>query len=377
MSDLAALDPVVSAPGQPLYAVVRDRVHGLVDEGVLQPGQRLPSTKALSQRFEVSLVTVHRALNELVSSGVLRRGQGRGTFVHEDYANPSHIAGALRFGLVFQHECKLADQYHGHVLQGVRDASAEMGIDLVLLRYGEDWRRECSGFLYVNPFPDQLSHSPQFGSGSSGRGSAPIVAIGVAPESAPGVAVVDTDNVAMTRRAVEMLWENGHRRIAYLGDGSRSSNSVDRAKGFEEGRAACGVQRCGAFDDLPLGWRMSDEGIEQLAGIMTSSDRPTAIVAGGYYLALDVYDAAKRAGVRIPDDVSVTGIDDPPSAAHLSPSLTTFAQPLEEVGRRAVQVLKSWIDAPSTKPESVTLRASLCERESVAPLAAQDARNAS
>jgi len=145
--------PVSSSNGTPLYAAVRDRVHQAIERGEIKPGERLPSTKALSQSMEVSLVTVHRALNELVSSGVLRRGQGRGTFVHENFAKPGHIASDLRLGLVFHPESTLADPYHGRVLQGVRDASHDHGVDLVLLRYNEDWRRECAGFIFVNPYP--------------------------------------------------------------------------------------------------------------------------------------------------------------------------------------------------------------------------------
>lgn len=374
--------PVRSKPGTPLYVAVRDSVHAAIVAGDIAPGQQLPSTKELSARLDVSLVTVHRALNELVSSGVLRRGQGRGTFVHEDFAKPGHIAGDARFGVVFHPESTLADPYHGRVLQGVRDASRAHGVDLVLLRYGEDWRKECAGYLYVNPFPEQVAHSPRFGAGrfggaqlASGRtaegravaaAEVPLVGIGVNPSVWATMSVVDTDNVAMMREAVALLFAAGHRRIAYLGDGSRASNSVDRERGFHEGCAIAGLTDADVSIMRSGGWRTGDADAAQLTERLIGPARPTAIVAGGYYLALDVYAAAKRAGLELPTDLSVIGVDDPPSAAYLSPPMTTFRQPLEEIGRAAVDLLWGLVLGTVQRGESRVLRGELIERESVA-----------
>jgi LacI family transcriptional regulator len=361
-----------------LYVAVRNHVHAAIESGRVSPGDRLPSTKALSQQLDVSLVTVHRALNELVSAGVLKRGQGRGTFVHEDYAKPGHIATDMRFGLVFHPESTMADPYHGRVLQGVRDASAESGVDLVLLRYGEDWRKECSGYIYVNPVPEQLDHSPRFGSSRNGEGrvqsagSVPVVGVGVNPGLRTDVCAVDSDNIAMIREAVQLVHAAGHRRIAYLGDGSSVSNSVDRERGFREGCAATGIDLKDAMIIRSQGWATSDAAVEHLIERLSVADRPTAVVAGGYYLALDVYAAAKRMGLSIPEDLSVTGVDDPPSAAYLSPAMTTFCQPLEEIGRLAVSLLLERVRGGGEVGGGRLLRAEVRMRESVAAPADAD-----
>ncbi|MEL7474202.1 MAG: GntR family transcriptional regulator, partial [Planctomycetota bacterium] len=78
MSRLEELQPVRPQDGQPLYVTVQETVRAAINKGVFPPGGRLPSTKAMSAQLGVSLVTVHRALQELVAGGVLRRGQGRG-----------------------------------------------------------------------------------------------------------------------------------------------------------------------------------------------------------------------------------------------------------------------------------------------------------
>lgn len=372
MPGIESLKPVDSTDGAPLYLAVRDAVHGAIERGDLEPGQRLPSTKVISERLGVSLVTAHRALNELVTSGVLRRGQGRGTFVHEDYAKPNRIASDTRFGLVFHPESTLADPYHGRILQGVRERAIDRGIDLVLLRYNEDWRRECTGFLYVNPFPEHLARSPRSWAGSNGGVDGrcllsermPVVAIGVNPSVNGDVVAVDTDNTAMIAQAVGLLASRGHERVAYVGSRAVSSNNVDRERGFYKGCASAGIEVDESLVMRAGLWRLSEGESRHLSETLARPDRPTAVVAAGYYLALDVYAAVRRAGLRIPQDVSVTGVDDPPSAECLSPALTTFWQPLEELGRRAVDLLVRSLDV-GDRPDDCIMEAVLKERESV------------
>src|SRR5688572_18583039 len=131
---LNQLQPVVAQPGRPLYQTVKDTVREAIDSGVFRPGEQMPSTKELSEQLEVSLVTAHRALQELVSAGVLQRTQGKGTFVHDRYSK-DRIISDCRLGLVFNKDASLADFYHGQILEGVRQAAQNLSVDLILLRY--------------------------------------------------------------------------------------------------------------------------------------------------------------------------------------------------------------------------------------------------
>jgi len=362
------LKPVISQTGQPLYAAVREAVRDAIDRGIYTPGDRLPSTKALSEQLGVSLVTVHRALQELVAAGILRRGQGRGTFVHERYEAGDDLARGLRFGLVFHRESSLADSYHGLILEGVRQNADELGVDLVLLRFGEDWRNECAGYLYVNPFEEQLATPPRFGARlSTDDGQAdPVMVVGARFDH-PRFSSVDTDNVDIARRAVRHLRDAGHTRIGFVGAAARVSNSVDRRKGFTEEMRDLGLDERDDWRLASPGWRLDADGRERLVHLLRSPDRPTALFAAGYYYALDVYAAALEAGLSIPGDLSLLGVDDPPSAAHLSPPLTTLRQPLVELGRLAARGLFDLIAGGPTLPSRTTLQAELIERASVAP----------
>lgn len=362
------LAPIDAEPGTPLYHTVQKVVRSAIDSGTFGPGDQLPSTKELAQQLSVSLVTVHRALQELVASGVLRRGQGRGTFVHEDYRDRAETSAGLRFGLVFHRESSLADYFHGQVLEGVRQGADELGVDLVLLRFGEDWRNECQGYLYVNPYRDQLTRSPRFGAkrGAKTQSSSttqPIMVVG-ANFDLEGVSSVDTDNRDVARQAVHHLVELGHTRIGYVGGSGDVSNDVDRRRGFAETLASHGLREHPAMVITNPGWQLDAMRRRHLTELLKSPMRPTAIFAAGYYYALDVYAAATEAGVRIPDDLSVISVDDPPSAVHLSPALTTLRQPLTELGRLAAVGLFDQVGGSHPAVRRTTLLAELVVRKS-------------
>ncbi|MEO1716122.1 MAG: GntR family transcriptional regulator [Planctomycetota bacterium] len=364
MTPLTELKPITAEQGTPLYVLARDAIKDAVDAGQLPPGAQLPSTKALSEQLGVSLVTVHRALQELVASGVLRRGQGRGTFVHEHYDERRDAATGTRLGIVLHGECSLADSFHGQLFEGVRQEATDRGVDLVLLRFGEDWRRECSGYLYVNPLPDQLERPPRFM--TQGRASAgpqePVVVLG-ARFDRPGVGWIDTDNVEIGRIAARHLAEREASSLVYLGDGSALSNSRDRWTGFTSACRSAGLPFDPSQDAIRVqDWRLNAEAEARLRDRLTS-DPNVAVFAAGYYFALGAYKVAADLGLRVGEDIAVLGVDDPPSAEYLSPGLSTVAQPLIEVGRAAVREIMNVVQH-SSEPSRQTLAPELIVRES-------------
>jgi len=97
---------------------------------------------------------------------------------------------------------------------------------------------------------------------------------------------------------------------------------------------------------------------------LLASERPTAFFAMRDHRAMKFYDTCRNLGVRIPEDISVISYDNItwPDAEHIG--LTTLEQPVEDIGREAVELLKEWIIF-GTKPESKKLYAKLIERSSV------------
>jgi LacI family transcriptional regulator len=363
-SEEKQLKAVAAQAGKPLYMVVRDAVREAIDNGVFLPGEQMPSTKELSEQMAVSLVTAHRALQELVTAGVLQRSQGRGTFVHERYLETRGMMMDVRLGLIFNREASVADFYHGQILEGVRQAAQSLGIDLVMLRFGEDVRKECGGYLFVNPLPGEVE---ALAAGAKRRPPTVVVGAHSSVEEIPGI---DVDNLDLGKQAVHHLTGLGHSRIAYIGTADQISNSKDRWQGFVDACREKGVSLRDHNLIRSTGWRLSEPEKMALIRTLSSPNRPTAVFAAGYYFALDLYTAAATVGLRIPEDMSVVGVDDPPSAPFLMPPLTTLRQPLIQLGHAAVTALTGKIQNPEEPVEARVLRAELVARKSSGPVPA-------
>jgi LacI family transcriptional regulator len=101
--------------------------------------------------------------------------------------------------------------------------------------------------------------------------------------------------------------------------------------------------------------------------LLAQTPRPTAIVAGNDLIAMGVLAAARSAGVRVPEELSVVGYDDIAYAEQTAPPLTTVRQPIEEIAKHIVELLLSSIESPRDTPRRVVLDPQLVLRRSTGP----------
>jgi DNA-binding LacI/PurR family transcriptional regulator len=140
-----------------------------------------------------------------------------------------------------------------------------------------------------------------------------------------------------TRAATEHLIGLGHRRIAYLGDRGGYQSDVERLAGYKEALAEA---RINIAAELAV---EGDSSPEAAIGVMDALLRlkhpPTAVVCYNDMTALGAMRAVRARGLRVPEDVSVTGFDDLFFAAYLTPALTTVRQPMRHMGQMAMENL--------------------------------------
>ena len=184
------LKPVTPQPGKPLYLTVKDAVRDAITAGIFSPGEQMPSTKELSEQLSVSLVTAGtaRCRNSWRPACCSdRRARARSST--SAYLDREKTLSDTRVGLIFHREASLADFYHSQVLEGVRQAAQQLSVDLILLRYGEDVRNECNGYLFVNPLPSEVDHI----CGESRRNQ-PILTVGAKSDD-KRISSIDVDNI--------------------------------------------------------------------------------------------------------------------------------------------------------------------------------------
>ena len=108
-------------------------------------------------------------------------------------------------------------------------------------------------------------------------------------------------------------------------------------------------------------------GAEAADALLKRPDRPTAVFCFNDEMAMGVIGAARRRGLRIPDDLSVVGFDDIRFAQCVDPPLTTIAQPMRAIGEGTVRLLLEILQGRRVTPVSVTLPHKLQVRASTAP----------
>ncbi|MBN2445774.1 MAG: substrate-binding domain-containing protein, partial [Phycisphaerae bacterium] len=164
----------------------------------------------------------------------------------------------------------------------------------------------------------------------------------------------------------------GHRRFMLISGPLSLSNSQDRVDGVRAELTDAGVQIADEDFIISRDAVVIEPGAaEQVARRLRESDRPTAVIAGGFYLTLGAMQAIHKAELSIPRDVSMVGFDDPVSAALLNPPLTTVRQPLEEMARRAYQVIFRAMNDGTNGMSFDRLPAELVVRDSTGPVSEQ------
>jgi DNA-binding LacI/PurR family transcriptional regulator len=153
-----------------------------------------------------------------------------------------------------------------------------------------------------------------------------------------------------TRAATEHLIALGHRQIAYIGERNGYQSDAERKAGYQEALATAGIEFA---PELAIeGDGRPEAAIEAMGGLMRLSDPPTAVCCYNDMTALGAMRAIRARGLRVPEDVSVTGFDDLFFAAYLTPALTTVRQPMRRMGQMAMENLFKQMSGPISGPIS-------------------------
>jgi LacI family transcriptional regulator len=275
----------------------------------------------LAQRVREAALSLNYTASPLARSLVLGKTQTIAVVV-PDLANPVFQA-ALR-GLT-----TAAARENYHVL--VADSFENVDEERVL---AVEARRRCDGIVLCAPrMPADALEAllPEL---------APVVLIN--RDSPSGLAPsVSADYRAGVSQLLAHLYTLGHRHIAYLPGAVTAQSNVSRLAGIREF-----VQSHPdlVVDELQGGVEFAS-GYEAADAVQTSG--ATAVLAFNDLVAMGLLGALAERGVRVPEDISVTGFDDIPFAAYTTPPLTTASVPIEELGGQAWERLWALLNGRS------------------------------
>ena len=177
------------------------------------------------------------------------------------------------------------------------------------------------------------------------------------------------DNIFVNRwksvqMAVDHLLALGHRQIAYLGE----PLSTERRKAFSTAMMSRNVNVPNEYV-IETDKRFEACGYEGMKKLLELPSRPTAVFAAYDSIAIGAMRAIKEAGLSIPDDISIVGIDDSNIAKYLSVQLTSVTEPTHDLGDLAADVIMQKMSKRHRIMQNIKLPPTLKVRESTAPLA--------
>ena len=318
----------------------------------------MASVRKIADQAGVSIATVSRALhNERGISPDTRRrilaiANSSGYF----RAAPQRSSSLV--GFVYIGDQTLSHPFDAAVLDGLSKGLRPDGFDLVILN---PQRRRQSAMEFAQIISRANVQGVVLRTMSDSRDVCaamaelgfPHVVLSERFEDQEGISYVDSDSRAASMQATEYLISLGHRRIAFATHNVPDHDHVDRYEGYAEAMAKHGLN---VEEDLVFRHPADVAGgATVLKMAMSMKDRPTAIYFADWLLAIGGLKAAHALRVRVPEDLSIMGVDDADLRHTVHPTLTAVCQNAFDLGTKAAQALGRILAGQASSPLRISL----------------------
>lgn len=338
-----------------LYKRVYESLRDAITRGAYSVGDKLPSEANLSKQFEVSPITVKRALELLRTDGMIMRRPRIGTVVTNATPTVSRSSTARLIGCVLT---SFEDTFGNKIIEGVLAAT---GADthIIIKRSGGNLDEEeaCirtlvdvgveglillpSSSEYISPAALELV-TRKF----------PVVILDRFFDGIP-VSAVCSDNLGGGRTATEHLLELGHQTVGFVSSASHVSSNDDRRNGYIHAHATNHLplenrsELRSISSTVPGSSGTVGEDIARLVQFVQAHPDITGYVAAEYNIALMLREACDRVGLRIPEDISVVCFDHPDALFDTGIfRFTHIRQAQRELGIKGVESVQRHITTP-------------------------------
>jgi DNA-binding LacI/PurR family transcriptional regulator len=220
--------------------------------------------------------------------------------------------------------------------------------------------RRVSGLVVINPYIDERHvYLPK---------KFPIVFIGSQARE-PGISSVTLNDELAGYQAGKHLIGLGHQNIAMVTGNMVEDCAKNRSLGFDRALKEAGIN--GHSNLIFEGDWSATSGCEAFTKMVQMGRVPSAIFAQNDRMAIGVMQAARDLGIKVPEQLSVIGLDDLPLASYFDPPLTTLQQDIIQIGSTAAQLLIENIEDEAHPTQHLTLNPQLLIRKSTSPFVSQ------
>jgi len=347
---------------------------------------------ALANDFNCSRITAKRALDELTQEGIIERRKGSGSYL-ADFSVRSDVDEGKNITLIFPYgylASNLMTYFFGSsdmlsgrgYVPGIIAGSSDSvtGEELISRAVNSG----CAGIIF---YPERDNDTTELLTTLSVE-DFPIVVIDKQFSGIP-INAVTSDNYEGARVVTQLLYDKGHRNIAFVADYNINTRSTikDRFLGYAMAHKANGLRinldnivsdfnrslkesypdiYNQVFNILPL----ADSQHSFFADIITRliNSGVTAIVGSNDLVAMYMVKTCEHMGLSVPEDLSIVGFDDHVLLQHMGVPITTVRQDFYGMGYRAAELLMKKIDNRAMPAEKVVFPVELVERTSIKTL---------
>jgi len=312
----------------------------IFDVALLAGVSAMTVSNVMNGRGRVSSATKARVLEAVASVGYVA-----------DVAARSLSGAKTRTLGVLAHN--LTTQFVGEVLRGAATAANSSGYQLLiattptpeledLLASARALRTLFDGLILVHPWLHQVTREDWQ--------ALDLPMLVVQPQGLLSLPSISEAGARGAGLAMEHLVGLGHRRIGFVsGDPGLTADSV--LEGYHQGLESAGIE----FDPnlVACGGFYQQGGFRAAHMLLDLPGPPSAIFAANDLSAFGVLDAAQARNLRVPQDLSVVGYNDIPTASQVYPPLTTVRQPIYEMGYQAVELLLQMTRGGAVPPRTI------------------------
>jgi len=339
-----------------------------IDTDTWPVGSRIPSERDLTEELGVSRTTVRNAVLALTARGIFDRSVGQGTFVKRKQAQKSeaHLShGTLGYVVCKEKSIRRpisTESFYFDVFLGIEEEIARSGRH-TLFSYLDDFDpEEVEAFrLFLDKVDGVVVEEARNRKILEMLKDGAVPTVLLAPsESLPGLDLVTMDLAAGVVSAVRYLRELGHERIAIVNGPLHLDSARVRFKAWQDTMGAAADKNLVDGDE---GWT-AEAGYAAMNRLLSRRPDLTAVFCANDLLAIGALSALAERSVRVPEDVSVMGLDDSELARHSAPPLTTMRIHSREMARTAARRLLERVENGALPPIRIEYPIDLVVRKS-------------
>lgn len=339
---------------EPFYKQVENDIKSKIINGVLKPGDLIHSHKELAKYYGVSLITIKKALYDLIKEGYLFSRVGKGTYVATFTAQRNNKTQTKNIGVVLR---DLKHPYFASILTFIEQRINELGFHLILASSNDnnqDEEKQINRLLKMGVDGIIIaSLSLQYRATTNIKklheDKFPYVMISYIHE--PEFWYVGSDHEYGGYIATEHFIKFGYKKIGYVHAGYGNLLADIRKNGYARALMEYNIpykEDYIFYVEGELFLKLLNDRYQQglVLGnkIAELKDRPEALFIYSDLLALGIENALLEKGLKVPDDIALIGFDGIEASAYAPVPLTTVKQQIEKIGTTVVDVLHKRIN---------------------------------